>query len=224
MANYRAPNLVSQAGLYKTGATPYIDVSLGNGTEGANGETLKTFSAEATASSWADGDIVGAYIVKANGDYKVWVCAWDATNDYLERILEEDTAGASWADNDPVTVSAVFTDNMLANLVSTPPNFQYEAVSASTYLVTIADAGKTLAFTNAGGCVITLDEATGGSSARPQVILLRETAGAVTVDVEGSDTLNGNGTGTPVSIPDPPTGVYSSLFVGRKSATAWLAS
>lgn len=212
---FRCPNMVSQAALYKTGSPNYFSTTTGAATVGPNGEAFKTFPDEATASSWTTGDQVAVLAVKDNGDYKIWVASWDSSALAVKLVTEEATTG-TWVNDDVVTLSAVMSSRMASLIATVPLEFQSSVISATEYIVSAADSGKSLCFTHNSGCAVTLDAALPVGF---QVQIIQEGYDAVLIDCEGFDKLNGVGTGVGVST----AAQYSSKFVYQRTEGMWVA-
>lgn len=200
------PNATGQAGVFKTGSPNYVDVS-----SGAALENYSTFSARATADSWAEGDLVGIYIEKDASNNKVWLASWDATNSYLELVSEEETVGTI-SDTDAVDVSAVPTKLVMEKVMR---DAEFVVESGTTRTLSAADHGQTIRCTSGSAVAITLDDALDVGF---HCLIVQEGAGAVTVDSEGTDTLNGVAAGTGVAL----AGQYKSAYVYQASAGAWI--
>lgn len=200
------PNATGQAATFKTGSPNYIDVSTG-----AALENWSTFAARATADSWADGDLVGIYIEKDTSNHKVWLASWDATNSYLELVSEEDTAGTI-SDTDSVNVSAVPT-KLVMEKVMRDAEFVTEATTTRT--LSASDHGQIIRCTSGSAVAITLDDAL---PVNFHCLIVQEGAGTVTVDSEGTDTLNGVAAGTGVEV----SGQWKSAYVYQPVEGAWV--
>ena len=83
----RFPNRTGQEGVYKTGSPNYVDVD--NTSDPLAG--MVTFAAKATDDSWTNADTLAVLVKKDNSNYKVWTAEWNATDEYLEVITEEET-------------------------------------------------------------------------------------------------------------------------------------
>lgn len=200
------PNATGQSGVFKTGSPNYIDVSSGSALE-----NWSTFSARATADSWAEGDLVGIYIEKDASNHKVWLASWDATNSYLELVSEEETAGTI-SDTDAVNVTAVPT-KLTMEKVMRDAEFVADATTSRT--LSASDHGQTIRCTSGSAVAITLDD---DLPVNFHCLIVQEGAGTVTVDCEGTDTLNGVATGTGVEIADQ----YKSAYVYQPTEGAWV--
>lgn len=205
----RFANRTGQAGVYKTSSPNYIDVDH----EYLVGVNMLTFAARATADSWADGDKVGIFIDSGTVEkYKVWYATWDATNEYLLLDTEEQTAG-SWSDADAVSVHASVTARMMDHAIWEP---QFREISGTPDTLLSTDAGKTLRYTSGSAVAVTIDE---DLPVGFHCNIIQEGAGVVTVDVEGTDTINGIGTGTGI----PVAAQYQSLYIYQHTAGTWIA-
>lgn len=200
------PNITGQNATFKTGSPNYVDVSSGSALAG-----LMTFAARKTADNWADGDLVGIEIKKDNANKKVWLASWDDTNSYLELVSEEETSGTI-SDNDAVEVTAVVT-RLTIEKIWRDSEFIVDATTARTLSAT--DHGKTICFTSASAVAVTCDDTL---PADFHCLLVQEGAGVVTVDSEGSDTINGAAAGTGVAI----SGQYKSAYVYQRAEGAWV--
>lgn len=200
------PNATGQTATFKTGSPNYIDVSTG-----AALENWSTFAARATADAWADGDLVGIYIEKDASNHKVWLASWDDTNSYLELVSEEETAGTI-SDADAVDVTAVPTKLVMERVMR---DAEFVEESGTTRTLSASDHGKTIRCTSASAVAITLDDALDVGF---HCLIVQEGAGTVTVDTEGTDTLNGVAPGTGVELPAQ----YKSTYVYQGSAGAWV--
>lgn len=203
----RYPNRVSQTGTYTTGTPDYVDVSAGSAQSG-----YRLFSDASTA--WENSDRVGIGIVKSPSDWKVWIATWDSVNSYLELDTEEASEGTI-SNGDEVVVYADATALTIREATTTPEYGQFNAVTASRALTT-NDAGKVICGTGAGSMTLTLDD---GLPVGFHCIVVQEGDGIVSVDCEGSDTLNGVATGTGVSV----AAKYKSLYIYQRTEGAWVA-
>jgi hypothetical protein len=200
------PNATGQTATFNTGSPNYIDVSAGSALE-----NWSTFSARATSDSWEDGDLVGIYIEKDASNWKVWLVSWDATNSYLELVSEEDTAGTI-SDTDAVEVTAVPTRLVMESVMR---DAEFVAETGTTRTLGASDNGKTIRCSNGSAVAITLGDALPVGF---HCLIVQEGAGTVTVDSEGTDTLNGVATGTGVEV----SGQYKSAYVYQASEGVWV--
>lgn len=200
------PNATGQAATFATGSPNYVDVSSGSALS-----NYATFSATATADSWADGDLVGIYIEKDASNHKVWLASWDATNSYLELVSEEKTVGTI-NDTDAVNVTAVPTKLVMEKVMR---DAEFVAETGTTRTLAATDNGRTIRCTSASAVAITLDDALPVDF---HCLIVQEGAGTVTVDSEGTDTLNGVAAGTGVAI----SGQYKSAYVYQAAEGAWI--
>jgi hypothetical protein len=150
---------------------------------------MVTFAAKAVDSTqpggvWVDGDTVGVLIKKTDSHYKVWTAIWDATNEHLEVVTEEDTVGTI-SDGDTVLVLGILTAEVVDNLVMSA---QLLTVSGTTHTTALADKGKVVRCTSGSAVTITLDDA---MPVGYHGLVVQEGAGAVSLARDGTDTING---------------------------------
>lgn len=200
----RLPNRTAQAATYHTGSPAYVDVSTGSAAAG-----MVTFPTRGVADSWADGDLVGVAVKKNDSNYAVWLASWDASNEYLELVDTEATAG-TLADGDSVTVAAVLTTGA-ANAMRRDAEFVAETGTART--LTAGDHGQTIRCTSASAVTITADDALPVGF---HCLIVQEGAGTVSIAIEGADTLNG--ATADVDIADQ----WKSAYLYQAAEGAWV--
>jgi len=204
MAFLRLPNRTAQAGVYKTGTPNYVDVDEGFAAIAG----MVTFDAKATDDGWLALDLVSVLIKKDNSNYKVWIATWDATNKYLKLDTEEETVGTI-SDADNVEVWAVASSKMMETLIYEP---KIVTISGTTHATLDANKGALHRCTSASAVTVTLDEDT---LVNWQGLFVREGAGSVTFQKEGTDTINGSSDAVAIS------GQFKTAYVYQPSAGAW---
>jgi hypothetical protein len=219
------PNNTAQAGLFYSGSPDYVDVdSALSAVDGRH-----TFATEATANSWADGDVLGVridLISAPDANYKIWKASWDATNQYLLKVTEEETVG-TLSDGAAVTVTAVLTRAVLLDALMDQVNasgnvqitglIQKDAVivveSTTSRTLSASDNGKIIECTNGSATTITLPDSLSGNF---HCIVVQKGAGSVTLTVSGTATVNGD-TDSIVF-----TAQYVSAYIYQSASGEWI--
>lgn len=204
MAVLRFPNRTGQRGVFQDDAVDYIDVDLTY--DEIVGYTR--FDTKATAESWATDDVVGILILKNSTNWAIWTAKWDDTNAYLIRVTLEDSAGTI-ADEDLVDVYATPTAGLMQQLLYEP---QIITISGTTHTTLDANVGRLHRCTSGSATTITLGQTT---MVNWQGLFVREGAGTVTIQREGTDTINGAATSITIS-------AYSSKFVYQPTDGVWV--
>jgi hypothetical protein len=204
MAVLRFPNRTGQRGVFKDSSPDYIDVD--SSYDDITGYT--NFDDKSTAETWITDDLVGLLILKNSTNWKIWTAKWDNTNDYLILVTEEDSAGTITAD-DEVDVYAVPTAGLMQQLLYEP---QIVTVSGTTHSTSDLDIGRLHRFTSGSAVTVTLDEDT---MVGWHGVLVQEGAGVVTIQRDGSDTINGGSTSVALA-------QWKSAYVYQPTAGAWV--
>jgi hypothetical protein len=204
MAELRFPNRTGQRGVFKDDTVDYIDVDV---TYDIITGYIR-FDTKATAESWATNDVMGVLILKDSTNWAIWTAKWDDTNAYLIRVTVEDSAGTI-SDDDDVDVYAVPTAGMMQQLLYEP---QIVEISGTTHSTLDANVGRLHRFTSGSAVTVTLDEDT---MVNWQGLFVVEGAGGITVQKEGSDTINGGTASIAVS-------QWSTRYVYQPTAGAWI--
>lgn len=207
MARIMFSNLVGQAGIYHTGSPNYVDVD--NAYTPVAG--MVTFAAKDTDDAWGDGDLMGVKIYVNDTNYKVWWASWDATNEYIEVITEEETVGTI-ADGAAVTVIAVPTRLMMEKAIWEP---RVVTITGTTHTTLDADFGALHRCTNGSAVTVTL-----GADCRANWhgLFSQEGAGLVSFARASTDTINGGTANVPMA------GQYKTAYVYQPTEGAWIAS
>jgi hypothetical protein len=204
MAALRFPNRTGQRGVFQDDTVDYIDVDVTY--DEITGYTR--FDTKATAESWATDDLIGVLILKNSTNWVIWTATWDDTNAYLIKVTLEDSAGTI-SDEDAVDVYAVPTAGLMQQLLYEP---QIVTISGTTHSTLDANVGRLHRCTSGSATTITLDEDT---MVNWQAVFVREGAGTVTIQKEGTDTINGAAASVTIQ-------TFSSKFVYQPTAGAWI--
>lgn len=210
MATTRFPNRTGQVGVYHTGTPNYVDVDAAFTGQGS----FVSFATKAADTSqpggaWADGELVGVLVFKDASNHQVWRATWDDSNEYLEVETLEDSVG-TLTDGDSVLVTAVMTEYTFDSLVSTP---QIVPVSGTSHTVGLNERGATFCCTSGSATTITLSE---DMPVPYHGVVVQEGTGAVSLVIEGSDTVNG--ATDPIAI-----GVqWRSAYFYQRTEGAWV--
>ena len=194
------PNSVGQSGVFRTGTPNYADFASGSALAGCS-----LFVTEATAESWADGDVMGVRVEKDSSNYQIWTATWDATGEDVKLDTLEQSIGTI-GNGDNINVWATPTANTLRLALAQLERGSYVEDSGLAITLDDSNSGYCIVTTNASAVALTVDDA---SSVGSQWIVFQYGAGVATVDSEGSDLCNGLATGTGVAVSDQ----YKSAFV-----------
>lgn len=203
----RFPNRVAQSGVFYDDTVDYVALSSGAALAG-----MRTFATAATADGWDDNDLVGILITKADGSYKVWTGQWSSSAGTIVSYEEEATSG-TFSNSDAVEVRAVATKEMLRLATTTPEVGQFIAVTGTSYTAGNAAAGKVIRCTSSSTVTVTLDSA---ADVGVQFLVVREGSGAVNIQRDSSDTVNGT---TSVSI----SSQWKSAYCYQHTEATWTA-
>lgn len=209
MATPRFPNRTGQTGIFHVAGTNYVDVDATYAAQGAF-VRFATKAADTTQPGgvWAEGDTLGILIFKNASNHQVWKASWDATNEYLEVVTLEDSVGTI-SDGNTVIVTAVMTEYTFDALVSQP---QIVTVSGTAYTPGANERGALFRCTSGSATTITLSE----DSVVPfHGIVAREGAGAVSLAIEGTDTVNGSDTAIAIA------NQWGSAYFYQHTEGAW---
>lgn len=206
MARIQFSNRTGQAGIYHTGSPNYVDVDFTY-----TAVTDKdTFYDKSVDDGWAADDQMGVLIYKSAGNYKVWWAYWDASNQYIKAITEEDSVGTI-SDADSVTITALPTRLMLEKAIWEP---KVVTITGTTHTTLDADVGALHRCTNAGAVTVTLGE---DCRANWHGLFVQEGTGLVSFARDGTDTINGGTSNVDMG------GQFKSAYVYQPTEGAWIA-
>ena len=141
----------------------------------------------------------------------MWKAVWDASNEYLEKVTEEESVGTI-SDDDDVDVTAVVTSAMFDAVTQ---QARLKEVSGTTYSVEASVSGYLIRCTSGSATTVTFPATLPVSF---HAMVVQEGAGAVTVQTAGTDTLNGTAAGTLAT-----AGQYGSIYVYQHTEGTWIA-
>ena len=203
----RYPNRVAQTGTHYTGSPDYVNVSGGSALSGR-----RTFPVVANAQSWITGDLVHVLVKVDDSNWALWEAEWDASNSYLElstELLKSGTLGNAQA----VDVHAVVTQESLLEIATAPVIGQFVENDAVSLTLSEAHAGRVIRCTSASPTTVTIDDSLPVGF---HCVVAREGAGTVTLEIEGSDTVNGDTAGIPIAKQ------WGTCYVYQPDESAWV--